>query len=127
MGMSSAIAPAPEFTPRFVERCASCPGILPLDGPRVCPSCGRVKTTPRFDQWPIHLRGFLMMKAIERKFVPGMSRQKVWEDLLTGVVAGQHYQGKLYRWAVDPDDCYAPLLKAADAWLAAGKPIPFLT
>ena len=68
-----------------------------------------------------------MMKSVERKFVLGIPRQKVWEDLLTFTVAGQQYEGKLYRWAVDPDECYATLLQAADRWLAMGKPIPFLT
>lgn len=122
----TAVAPL-AFDPRFLERCSACPGVLPAEGVRVCPSCGKVKVTPRYQDWPIHLQGFLTVKSVERRFIEGVPPQKTWEDLLVMVVAGQQYEGKLYRWATIPDECYTVVLKAADAWLAAGKPIPFLT
>lgn len=111
---------------RFVERCPACPGIIPSTGPRACDRCGRVRVTPRHQEWPLHLKGYLIFQAALRHFIPGISVQSVWEKLLTATIAGTQRDGQMYRHAVPADDVYGIVLKDADKWLADGKPISIL-
>lgn len=112
------------------ERCPHCtaligtaaaPGEAP--GPRVCPTCGHVRITPRHEDVPKHVKRYVEWRLFLARFHPWHSLQESWEHAMATLYRGDGH----HRWAIGSDDIYLELVRDADAWRDAGYPMDLTT
>lgn len=90
-----------------------------------CPRCSAPRPYPSHTTWPASLKRYLVAQLLVRTFLPWRPTQDVWEQLLrdglnaTATTAPGRFAGP---WT--PAHIYRAGLARAEAWTAAGAPVP---
>jgi hypothetical protein len=109
-----------------IERCRDCSTIMPEKGARACPKCGRERVTPRHENWPRHLKRWLIAEMVRRAFSVFPNKQHPWERMLEMAFSMQTRNGKSFKMAVRSDEVYALGVEEAGKWLADGQRMDFM-